>query len=278
MKRGRTIALFGDTGSGKTAQSGAVAKARFLADRQRTLYVSADRGGFDAIEPLEAVGVMQVVNLDEVDDPWVWINAATSGEMLQPDHGLIVIDSATSVSEFLLNQITKDPQQIGQQKTQRFKVGADKQLTVGANNESHYGLVQSFMLDQIWRSTWLASKGVDVLWTFGLDRSEKVDASLVIGPKLAGHALTSQIPKWFQFFFRMVSIPVSGAPARHLLYLQEQPDLNGTGTSFGNPRYPLDATTELPAVLEPASLVTALTLIEQGQAEADEKLREEFAN
>lgn len=273
MKRGRTIALFGDTGSGKTAQSGAVAKARFLADRQRTLYVSADRGGFDAIEPLEAVGVMQVVNLDEVDDPWVWINAATSGEMLQPDHGLIVIDSATSVSEFLLNQITKDPQQIGQQKTQRFKVGADKQLTVGANNESHYGLVQSFMLDQIWRSTWLTKRGVDVIWTFGLDRSEKADSSTVLGPKLAGHALTSQIPKWFNLTFMLVSVPVPGLPARHLLHLQEQPGMGGLGMSFGNPRYPLDAQTTLPAVIEPASVVEALQLIDQGKAEALEALR-----
>ena len=170
--------------------------------------------------------------------------------------------------------ITKTAGQVGQQKTQKLTVGSG--LQVGANNESHYGLVQSFMLDQIWRSTWLASKGFDVLWTFGLDRSEKVDASLVIGPKLAGHALTAQIPKWFQYFFRMISIPVMGCPARHLLYLQEQPDLNGTGTSFGNPRYPLDAETELPAVLEPASLVEALRLIELGQAEADDQLRKEL--
>ena len=274
--RGRTIGLYGDTGSGKTTQGGELVKDVKKRTGLRTKYVGGDLGGYRSISHLERAGLLDVVAFDEVAaaDPWTWVNGHTSS--LAPEYGLVIFDSATSISEAILNVITKTPGQVGQQKTQRFTAGSG--LQVGANNESHYGLVQSFMLDQIWRSTWLASKGVDVLWTFGLDRSEKVDASLVIGPKLAGHALTSQIPKWFQFFFRMVSIPVSGAPARHLLYLQEQPDLNGTGTSFGNPRYPLDATTELPAVLEPASLVTALTLIEQGQAEADEKLREEFAN
>lgn len=275
---GRTIGLFGDTGSGKTTQVGELAKDVRKRLGKRTLYVAGDLGGYQSIAPMERAGFLEVVSFsqDSAADPWSWVNTATSGSLLKDDVGLVAFDSATSMSEAILNVITKTPGQVGQQKTQRFSVGGG--LVVGANNESHYGLVQSFLLDQIWRSTWLAAKGVDVLWTFGLDRSEKVDASLVIGPKLAGHALTSQIPKWFQYFFRMVSIPVMGAPARHLLYLQEQPDLNGTGTSFGNPRYPLDATTELPAVLEPASLVEALSLIEQGQAEADNKLREELGN
>ena len=276
MTGGRTIGLYGDTGSGKTTQIGEIAKDVKRTRGLDTLYVAGDLGGYRSIQPMERLGFLKVESFDEkaAADPWTWVNDATSGRLLTDKVGLVAFDSATSISEAILNVITKTPGQVGQQKTQRFTVSSG--LQVGANNESHYGLVQSFMLDQIWRSTWLAAKGIDVLWTFGLDRSEKVDATLVIGPKLAGHALTSQIPKWFQYFFRMVSIPVLGSPARHLLYLQEQPDLNGTGTSFGNPRYPLDATTELPAVLEPASLVEALHLIEQGQEEADRKLREEM--
>ena len=275
---GRTIGLYGDTGSGKTTQIGELAKQVRKDRGQDTLYVAGDLGGYRSIAPMERAGFLKVVQFDEIaaKDPWSWVNKATSGNDLSSETGLIAFDSATSISEAILTSITKAPVQVGSQKTQKYTVASG--LQVGSNNESHYGLVQSFMLDQIWRSTWLAAKGLDVVWTFGLDRSEKVDASLVIGPKLAGHALTSQIPKWFQYFFRMVSLPVLGAPARHLLYLQEQPDLNGTGVSFGNPRYPLDAETELPAVLEPASLVTALTLIENGQAEADEKLRKETEN
>src|SRR3990167_9122710 len=274
---GRTIGLYGDTGSGKTTQVGELAKDVRRKTGRRTLYVAGDLGGYRSIAPMERAGFLEVVQFDEIaaKDPWSWVNKATSGNDLSSETGLIAFDSATSISEAILTSITKAPVQVGSQKTQKYTVASG--LQVGSNNESHYGLVQSFMLDQIWRSTWLAAKGLDVLWTFGLDRSEKVDATLVIGPKLAGHALTSQIPKWFQYFFRIVSLPVMGAPARHVLYLQEQPDLNGTGTSFGNPRYPLDATTELPAVLEPASMVEALRLIELGQAEADDKLAGELA-
>lgn len=276
MRQGRTIAVYSDTGGGKTTQIGELAKALFKQDRKRSLLGAADLGGHESIRPHERVGILDVQQIEQSSDPWEWVNTLTSGSLLKPDHGMLAMDSATSISEAIMNWITKEPGQIGQQKTQRFNVGAKRDMSVGANNESHYGLVQSFMLDQIWRSTWLAQKGIDVLWTFGLDRSEKADQSLVVGPKLAGHALTSQIPKWFQYCFRLVSIPVPGAPARHLLYLQEQPDLNGTGVSFGNPRYPLDASTELPAVLEPASIAEALRLIEQGQAEADDNLRREL--
>ena len=275
--RGRTIGLYGDTGSGKTTQGGAYAKEKLIKEGKRTRYVAGDLGGYGSIASMERAGFLDVVSFDETaaKDPWSWVNDQTSGKSLAEDIGLIIFDSATSISEAILNVITKTPGNVGQQKTQRFTVASG--LVVGANNESHYGIVQSFMLDQIWRSTWLAAKGIDVLWTFSLDRSEKADASLVVGPKLAGHALTPQIPKWFQYFFRTVSVPVLGQPARHLLFLQEQPDLNGTGTSFGNPRYPLDAETELPAVLEPASLVEALSLIEQGQEEADRRLRKEMS-
>lgn len=275
--RGKTIALYGDTGTGKTTQIGEYAKELFRTERKKTLLISADLGGHDSIRSLIRLGIIKVVSPTEGGDPWLWVNNATSGAELDSDVKLIAFDSATSIAESILNIITKTPGKVGQQSTQRFTVGSGSgSLTVGANNESHYGLVQSFMLDQIWRSTWLSSKSYDVLWSFGLDRSERVDASLVVGPKLAGHALTSQIPKWFNFTFRLVSVPVLGAPARHILYLQEQPDLNGAGVSFGNPRYPIGATTELPAIIEPASLVEALRLIEAGQEEAYLRDKEEL--
>lgn len=276
---GRTIALFGDTGAGKTAQIGEYAKHIFKTRGQRTLLRAADLGGVDTIEPLIRKGIIIPTYSTQEEDPWIETNNFSVAKGVDPKEiGLIATDSATSLGEGLLNWITKQPHQIGQQKTQKFTVngGSNQTLTVGANNESHYGLVQNFLLDCIWRSTWLTLKGYDVLWTFGLDRSEKQDSTPVLGPKLAGHALTSSIPKWFKYCFRLVSLPVAGAPARHLLYLQEQPDMNGMGMSFGNARYPLDASTPLPAVIEPASIVEAFRLIEQGQAEADAALEREM--
>lgn len=280
---GRSIGLYADSGGGKTTLFGEYAKWKFKRTGQRSLYYAGDLGGFDSILPLVRLGIVLPIEFDpEKDDPWLWINNATEqrfpdGRLIGEDVGLIGFDSASSISEAILSAITKSPQQIGQQKTQRFNVARGNQtLTIGLNNEAHYGLVQGFMLDQIWKSTWLTRKGMDVLWTFAVDRSEKADKTPIIGPKLAGHALTAMIPKWFKYFFRLVSVPVQGEPTRHLLYLQEQPELGGMGMSFGNARYPIDATTQLPAVIEPASLVGAIEMIERGQQEAEDALRAEL--
>lgn len=273
---GRTIAVYGDTGTGKTTQLGEVAKARFKSTGLRTRLNTSDRGGFGPILPHIKVGIIVPNVLAEADDPWVWLDACTSS--CPDEFGIDAYDSATSLGEGILTWIKNSPQKIGQQNTQRFKVGGKAELQIGLNNESHYGIVQGFLLEQMWRSTWLTTKGStpDVIWTFGLDRDEKADKTLVVGPKVAGHALTAHIPKWFNYTFRLVSVPVPGDSARHLLYTQEQPDLNGMGVSFGNPRYPLDAATPLPAVIEPASIVEALRLIEQGQEEAENNLRMEL--
>ncbi len=114
------------------------------------------------------------------------------------------------------------------------------------------------------------------MWTFSTDRGEKADDTPILGPKLAGKALTAAVPKWFRYTFRIVSIPMVDSTPRHVLYLHEQSENNGTVTGFGNARYPLAAQTPLPECIEPASLITALEMIENGQEEADAVLREEL--
>ena len=254
-------------------------KHQFKEGRTRTILNSADMGGFESIKPLISLGVIEVNTPALNSDPWNWINDAVSTPP-PSDVGLVVFDSGTSMSEALLSFIAKSDMKIGAQNTQKFTVnkgGASKQaLTVGSNNMNHYGIVQTFMLDMIWKSTWLAKGGPDVLWTFSTDRGETTLDQPLVGPKLAGHALTSAIPKWFNYTFRVASIPVVDSAPRHVLYLQEQGENNGAVMGFGNARYSLDATTPLPLSIEPASLVQALTKIEEGAAEAESNLRMEL--
>ena len=272
----RTFVLYGDTGSGKTTLAGELAKEGFKQNRTRTTLHSADMGGFESIKPLINVGVIEVDTPTRDADPWMWINKAVSTPP-PPDVGLIVFDSGTSMGEGLLAFIAKSDMKVGAQNTQKFTVSKGKEsLTVGANNMNHYGVVQTFMLDMIWKSTWLAQGGVDVLWTFSTDRGENTLDQPLVGPKLAGHALTSAIPKWFNYTFRVASIPVVDSPPRHVLYLQEQAEQNGAVMGFGNARYSLDASTPLPLSVEPASLVEALRLIEGGAEEAESNLRLEL--
>ena len=273
----RTICLFGDTGSGKTTLGGELAKDGFKQNRTRTILHAADMGGFESIKALINLGVIEVDTPSEDADPWNWINAAVSTPPAD-DVGLVVFDSATSMSESLLSYIAKSDLKVGAQNTQKFTVSKGKgdTLTVGANNMNHYGVVQTFMLDMIWKSTWMSKRGPDVLWTFSTDRGENTLEQSLVGPKLAGHALTPAIPKWFNYTFRVASIPVVESAPRHVLYLQEQAENNGAVMGFGNARYSLDATSPLPLSIEPASLVDALRLIEEGQAEAETNLRLEL--
>lgn len=272
---GVVVGLYGMTGSGKTTLAGEWAKEKFRNERQRTILHSSDKGGYQSLAPLVNLGVIEVDTYqEEKDDPWLWVNAAVSTPP-SPDVGLEIFDSATSICEGLLKNAANADLKIGAQNTQKFKVTkGDTSLEVGANNMNHYGIIQTYMLDMIWKSTWKAQKGVDILWTFSTDKGENSNDLTVIGPKLAGHALTAEIPKWFTYFFRLSSVPQLDGPPSHVLYLQENQENGMLG--FGNARYPLDARTPLPDRVEPASLVEALRLIAQGELEAEDVLREEL--
>jgi hypothetical protein len=279
--RGTTIGLYGDTGSGKTTQGGEYAKFVKRTRNQTTTLITSDLGGYASIEPLERAGIMQVIEMDpQADNPWIYIDDAASGKSLKPSDGLVIFDSGTSMGEALLTACSHSNVQIGQQKTQKFAVtqgqgNNQKSLTVAINNEAHYGVVQGFLLDAIWKSTWLTRKGIDVMWTFGLYRSEAQDRKPILGPLLAGKALTPKMPKWFKYTWMIEPIAQDGAAPVHRLYLTAYPQLAGLGQSFGNSRYPLGVDTQLPPYIEPADISKALELIAAGQAEADAKLIEE---
>lgn len=273
MIRGRTISLYGDSGAGKTTLGGEYAKHKFKTEGLRTYLNSADLGGADSIQPLINLDVVRIATPGVDDDPFVWINNAVSRPR-QPEEGCRIFDSGTSMGEALLQQVRKSNWKVGTQATQKFKVAEN--LSVEANNQAHYGIVQSFLLEMMWKSTWIANEGVDVIWTFAVERGENEENIPIVGPKVAGKALTAAMPKWFKYTFRVVSIPVAGSAPRHVLYIQEQPGENGLAVSFGNARYPLDADTLLPATIEPASLVEALRLIENGQEEAQANIAREL--
>jgi len=280
---GRTIALFGDSGSGKTTQIGDRAKAIFAATGRKTHLYSADPGGWDSIDPLVRLGIIVPHKMLPDDSPWIWITAACEGAGLNvADVGLIAFDSAPSMGEALLMscaEMAKEGEDVGGRPAPKLVVGrkGTKPVRIGTNTDSHYLVAQTFMLSAIRRSTWLAmDDGPDVLWTFLVNRGERADEMPILGMKVVGKAasLTATLPKEFQYTFRIASLPQGDLPPVHRLYLQETHE--GQAISFGNARYPLDARTPLPAYIEPASVSQAITLIERGQEEAEAALREEL--
>jgi hypothetical protein len=274
---GKTIALYAESGCGKTTQAGEYAKFVRKSRGQSCVLNTSDLGGYDSISPLVRLGVVAPNQFSPgQDDPWIWIDDAVSGKNCSESTGLAVFDSGTSMGEALLTACSHSDFQIGQQKTQRFGVtrGA-RSLNVSINNEAHYGVVQGFLLDAIWKSTWLTRKGIDVIWTFSVHRGEEQDRTPILGPKLAGKALTAAIPKWFNYTFRLDTETREGDVPEHVLYTTVQPELAGLGHSFGNIRSPLGVTPP-PAVIRPASIIKAMEEIERAQTEADEMTKTEL--
>ena len=97
----------------------------------------------------------------------------------------------------------------------------------------------------------------------------------VSGPQLVGGALTGSLPRWFDYTFR-VDVAEDGI---HALYLAPKvdPALGGKTMMLANPRLPMAGTkVAVPAVIKPASLVSALRKLEEREAAALVEEREEL--
>ena len=280
---GRTIALYGDTGSGKTTQIGELAKDRYRRDGTRTRLVTSDPGGYESIAHLEDIGVMEVVPYTPDQDGWGWTMDQVDPKVYDPSIGFYAFDGGSSQSALLMaacKRLSAEGLDIGGRPAPKFVVnkGKDNERTLGSNVDSHYMTVQSHMRDVLWRSTWLTrmETNPDVLWTFLVRRGEHEDESSILGPELAGKALTGQVPTWFNYCFRLVTEPQFDSAPLHKLYLQEKLELSGSGMSFGNSRYPLGVGEALPEYIEPASLVEALNMVERAKEEAAQNARAEL--
>lgn len=274
MAEGRTFALYGDSGAGKTTQIGEMAVDRYKRTKQVTRLNTADRGGYETLRPHVKLGIIRINEFPQDGNAFDWVNEVVRPAP-DPEVGIEAFDSATSMGEMLLSFCAKSPTKIGQQATQKFKAG---ESLIGITNEAHFGLVQTFLLDAMFDSSWLIKRGQDVVWTFSTLRGESADQEAISGPMVAGKALTPKVPKWFNYCFRLVhKAGTNGESARRVLYTDAQPGETTQNISLANARYCLNATTPLPAVIDPASVVEALRLIELGQEEALDALRLELA-
>lgn len=283
----RTVLLYGRTNAGKTAQIGELAGYLYKATGKITRLYTSDRGGLGTIQPYIDAGIIQVVEIENTD-PWIFLNVSAKG-MVRDLHGkwtvgdnanigMFAFESLTSIADALMADMVKKAANnvnIGGGANISFPVtGDDITLKVSGSNMAHYGVAQSRIKEEVW-----ASQKLDadiVLWTASASKDDDPEASgKVVGPAVVGKAMTAEVPRWFNFTFRIDCLPAAAGKAeRHLLYLGNHQDLNaGNATGLGNIRLPLDATPITTTTIEPASLVKALDLIDKGSAQALESLK-----
>lgn len=288
MRRKRTILLYGRTNAGKTAQIGELAGHVMQMEGKVTRLYTSDKGGLDTIQPYLTLGVVEVVDIGDTD-PWIFLNCSCKG-MVRDEKGkwvagkndnvgMFAFEGLTSIADALMADMVKKAAMnvnIGGGANIAFPVSGDEiTLKISGSNMAHYGVAQARIKEEVWASQKLPASSY-VLWTAGASKDEDPEASgKVVGPAVVGKAMTAEVPRWFNLTFRMDALPaMQGKPERHLLYMGNHQDINaGNATGLGNIRLPLDAPPVKEMVIEPASLVKALQLIDAGSDQALETLR-----
>lgn len=281
-RKQQTVLMYGDSGDGKTALVGEMAEYVKKTTGKNTRLASSDRGGLETIRPYIDLGIIEVVELGD-SDPWMWLNKVSRGytrdaagkwtldAKLNEGVGLWAFEGMTSVADALMQDLSKKAAagtNVGGGGNVNFSITADGEtIKIGGNNQAHYGVVQTRIVEEVWQSQKLPGW---CLWTAAAKRDEDPNAAgKVLGPAIAGKALTGEVPRWFVYTFRVAAVPgMAGAAERHILYLGDHQDVNSGGAKgLGNTRVPLDAP-KMPATIEPASLVKAIQLIDGAYAPA----------
>ena len=287
----RTILLYGRTNAGKTAQIGALSEHVLATTGLKTRLYTADRGGTATVQPYIDLGIIEAVELGD-SNPWIWLNHATKGDVKGPDGkwtagknekiGLFAFESLRAIAESLMADMARQAGlgvSIGGGANVTFDVKADDEsLRVSGSNMAHFGVAQNTMTQEVWKSQKLNAPYI--LWTSSVSKDDAATASgKILGPDVIGKALTEEVPRWFDWTFRIDVIPAQqGKPERHVLYLGSHVDVNaGNAAGMGNLRLPLDST-KPGAIIEPADLVKAIQVLEGGGDSAKEAIKKRLGN
>jgi hypothetical protein len=287
MKCRTSLALYGDSGDGKTTQLGVLAEYRFRTQGRRTRLYSTDLGGWETIKPYQRLGIMEIIDITDLSHPWEAIDAAAKHKRLvdgkwqdepNPDQWDYAYDGGTGACDMMMQDLAYQASQgknIGGGVAVSLTDGSHK---LGGNNQSHFGLAQTGLLRAIGLSVKGNIPGAFVTWTFTARRGEDKDSTAVIlGPQAAGKALTGELPRLFTYCWRIMSVPadpVMKTAGEHRLYLEDHKDLLTPGAKVvGNDRIPLDAKPLTIPYIVPADVVAALQLLEGKDAEAEAAIR-----
>jgi hypothetical protein len=278
--------MYARSRGGKTTLIAELAEHVKVTLGKKSLVYSIDKGGIGPMVPMIDLGVIDLVEQGDTD-PWIFMNKVSTGmvrdekgKWVKADlatYGMVAIESMTGFSDAFMNSLAEKSAQginIGGAANIGFTVSGDGEaVKIGGNNMGHYNVVQNRVLDEVWRSQKLPVEFL--VWTASVSRDDDPNSSgKVIGPAIAGKALTGEMLRHFDLTFRLDCLPSQqGKAERHLLYLGNSVDVAaGNAVSLGNTRVPLGAK-ELPPFIEPASLVKALELISGAEAEAKEVVK-----
>jgi hypothetical protein len=265
---------------------GELAEDVFAKTGKKTRLYSGDRGGTGPVDPYINLGIIEAISMEGAN-PWYFLHNAVrgrvknaKGEWVEGDNshiGLFAFEGIRSFAEALMEDmksLTAKNVNIGGGANVTFVVTeGNQQLKIAGNNQTHFSVAQGRMTEEIWQSQLLPSQYV--LWTSSVSKEDDTNASgKILGPDAIGRALTPELPRWNHYTMRVDVLPAPpNGSERHVLYLGTQLDQNaGNVGALGNMRLPKDGKIAK-TIIEPASIVEALRLLEEGKKGAEDAIR-----
>lgn len=268
------LLLYGLTGSGKTSQLAELIKVMAKESNKPALVYLTDWGGSGPLDALAEAGLVEQERFSFTSDPFVFINNAVTMKGKDPSkYCLIAIESLSGMGDLALNALGRQAANgFGgdAQKAPALTIQSEGQvIKVASNSPTHYGMAQRHLLEKVWQSQLLP---LPVIWTAHEDVGDpdnigaQVGVKGIIGPMIAGHALTTGLPKYFVYTFRL-AVSVTAAGKQHVLYTERHKD--GLYEALANNRAPLNTTIKVPGKVQPANLVQVLQRL--GEARQEER-------
>src|SRR3990167_3110432 len=279
-----TILLYGGTGAGKSTQLGPLTEEVNITTGKKTRIYTADFGGVDTIQPYIDLGLIEVEPIGAAN-PWIWLNHIAQGHVfrngkwvtdgsLNGDIGVYAFESAHGIAQLLkmnMEAMAAKGINTGGDTNNSFDVKADgESYKVGTSKGyQKFNLPQQEILGAMYTSFRLPAQYI--VWTAGISKEEDdlMTAAKIVGPEVLGKALTTVLPKDFNYCFRLGVVPSqSGKSERHILFLgsHKDPETGANTTALGNIRRPLDAGELKLTTIEPADIVKALKLVREDAA------------
>lgn len=280
LEPGESLLLYGGTNAGKSTQLRALIKAIATKERKARVYVT-DKGGTRSIlKPLEDAGICELEYFEPPMDPFIWIDNAAQGKLWRDgrwqdgkpaDLALIGYEALSGCGDLVLNALGVQAaagHNVGGEPAPGLKIEASGQsIMVPSGSRTHYLVAQRWLLEKVWQSQLLPCP---VVWTSHEDivpldkkhadgeKTVEIASALgirgVIGPMVAGSALTANLPKYFVFTFRLVVVPAD-ASNKHIMFTGRHKD--GSLEGLANARC------EVPVRQDPTDVVKMLQLIRQ---------------
>lgn len=280
---GENLLLYGKTGSGKTTQLVELIKRMATKEKPARIYLT-DGGSAVAYKPLVAKGICQLEIYRDPLDRFIWIDNAVQGNVLRegkyvdgdPSNlSLIGFESLSGQGDLVLNALGQQAaagQNVGGEPAPALKIMAEgKQITIPSGSRTHYLVAQRWLLEKVWQSfalpcptVWTAHEDIATLDKKHPDGDKTLETSAglgirgIIGPMIAGSALTKELPKYFIFTFRL-STRVTEVAKKHIMFTGHHKD--GQLEGLANSRTPLNSKVGL--IIEPTDVAATLLQIQK---------------